>query len=280
MQILSTLRTFLDIFIVAAVIYRILVLLVGTRAVQLVKGMMILAVFYALSYQLHFLLVSWIMEKVFWALIFAIPIVFQPELRKMLEELGQGGFWADRVGTEEAERRSLEVTKALSFMKSQKIGALLVLERKTGLKEYWSTATKLDAQISQDLIISLFWKNNPLHDGAVIMNREEIIAAGCILPVSDNPDIWRWLGTRHRAGLGISEVSDAMVLIVSEESGKLSLAFKGRISRDLNDVQVQRLLMSYFTWGADKRDGGLKDRLKGLLSRFWVRRGVKAEGVR
>ena len=265
----ANIRIFFDIFIVSAIIYRILVLMVGTRAIQLVKGFLMVGTFALIASVLDLRLVSWFLSRILWALVIAIPIVFQPELRKMLEEIGRGNLWHRRMAVEEAESLSYEITNALSYMKSNKIGALLVLQKETGLKDYWRTAVKLDALISQELIISLFWKDNPLHDGAVIMDRENVIAAGCYLPLTDNPDISRWYGTRHRAALGITDVSDAMALVVSEERGEVALAYNGHLSKNLKDSQLQKLLLFYFTGAQEASGKSLKDRILKFLRPLW-----------
>ena len=144
----ANIRIFFDIFIVSAIIYRILVLMVGTRAVQLVKGFLMLGTFALLASVLELRLVSWFLSRILWALVIAIPIVFQPELRKMLEEIGRGNLWHRRMDLEQAENLSREIVTALGYMKSNKIGALLVLQQETGLKDYWRTAVKLEAKIS------------------------------------------------------------------------------------------------------------------------------------
>jgi diadenylate cyclase len=262
-------RVFLDIFIVAAIIYRVLVLLVGTRAVQLVKGLLFVGLFGLLASVMDLRLVSWFTSRVLWAIVFSLPIVFQPELRKMLEEIGRGNLWRQRMGQEAAENLSREIVAALGYMKTNKIGALIVLQQETGLKDYWRTAVKLDAVISQELIISLFWKDNPLHDGAVIMDRSRIIAAGCYLPLTDSPNISRWYGTRHRAALGITDVSDAMALIVSEERGEAALAYNGHLSKNLKDAQLQKLLLFYFSGTREAVARTLKDKILKWLRPLW-----------
>jgi diadenylate cyclase len=262
-------RIFIDIFIVSAIIYRVLVLMIGTRGIQLVKGFLMLGTFALLASAIKLQLVSWFFGQSLWALIIAIPIVFQPELRKMLEEIGRGNLWRPRMGSEEAESLSREIVAALGYMKANKIGALLVLQKDTGLREYWRTAVKLNAVISQELILSLFWKNNPLHDGAVIMDRDAIIAAGCYLPLTDNSEISRWYGTRHRAALGITEVSDAMALVVSEETGEISLANNGRLSKNLKDAQLQKLLLFYFSDTRDAPQRSLKNKTVKALRSLW-----------
>lgn len=262
-------RVFLDIFIVSAIIYRILALMVGTRAIQLVKGILIMGTFALLASVLELRLVSWFLSRILWALVIAIPIVFQPELRKVLEEIGRGNLWHHRMDQEQAENLSREIVAALGYMKSNKIGALIVLQQETGLKDYWRTAVKLDAQISQELIISIFWKDNPLHDGAVIMDRYGITAAGCYLPLTDNPNISRWYGTRHRAALGITDVSDAMALVVSEERGEVALAYNGHLSKNLKDAQLQKLLLFYFSGTREVTQKSLKDKILRLLRPLW-----------
>ena len=263
----SDARTFLDIFIVSLIIYRLLVLIVGTRAVQLLKGVLILVLFSALASMLRFRLVSWLIGQSLWALSFAIPIVFQPELRKMLEEIGRGNLWHRQLPRDVAGQRVRHIMGALGYMKVHRIGALLVLQEETGLGEYYNTAVHLDANITQELIISIFWKDNPLHDGALIMNRYSLIAGGCYLPLIDAPEISRWYGTRHRAALGLSEISDAIVLVVSEERGEISLAFKGRLSKNLKDAQVEKLLMHYFVGEPTFRSW--RDRLQSFQQLLW-----------
>mgnify|MGYP001023652871 FL=1 len=263
----SDARTFLDIFIVSLIIYRLLVLIVGTRAVQLLKGVLILFLFSALASMLRFRLVSWLIGQSLWALSFAIPIVFQPELRKMLEEIGRGNLWQRQLPKDVAEQRVRHIMGALGYMKVHRIGALLVLQEETGLGEYYNTAVHLDANITQELIISIFWKDNPLHDGALIMNRYSLIAGGCYLPLIDAPEISRWYGTRHRAALGLSEISDAIVLVVSEERGEISLAFKGHLSKNLKDAQVEKLLMHYFVGEPTFRSW--RDRLQSFQQLLW-----------
>jgi diadenylate cyclase len=265
----AEIRIFLDIFIVAAIIYRVLLLLVGTRAVQLVKGLMFVGLSGLAASMLDLRLVSWFVGRVMCAIVFSLPIVFQPELRKMLEEIGRGNLWRQRMAVEVAENLSREIVAALGYMKANKIGALLVLQQETGLKDYWRTAVKLDAIISQELIISLFWKDNPLHDGAVIMDRDNIIAAGCYLPLTDTTDISRWYGTRHRAALGITDVSDAMALVVSEERGEVALAFNGHLSKNLKDVQLQKLLLFYFSGTREAATRTLKDKIWKWLRLLW-----------
>lgn len=260
-------QDFIDIAVVAFIIYKTLMLLVGTRAVQLVKGLFLIGVLAFLARWLNLDMFSWLLSKAMSVLLIAVPIVFQPELRKILEELGRGGMWRQRKAMKQAETVADSVTKALMYLRSHKIGALMVLQRTTGLKDFWRTAVLLNAEVSQELIIDLFWPNNPLHDGAVIIDTERIIAAGCYLPLTENADLSRWLGTRHRAAIGVTEVSDAMSLVVSEERGEVSLAINGHLSRDLREEQVKKLLVHYFSEHDQEQQSfleNLRDELRSL----------------
>lgn len=250
----------IDIAIMSFIFYKLLMLLVGTRAMQLVKGFLLLGVISALAKLFELTTISWFLARVLTFLVVAIPIVFQPELRKMLEELGRGGLWKRRKAQERAELLSTEISSALAFLKSQKIGALLVFQRATGLRDYWRTAVKINADLSEELLISIFWPNNPLHDGAVIIDNDKIIAASTYLPLTEDSDLSRWIGTRHRAAIGVTEVSDALAVVVSEERGEISMAVKGHLSRNLKEVQLRKLLMHYFS--------GTEEGKKTLLGRI------------
>ena len=268
---MANFRSLVDIAIVSFLIYRILVLLVGTRTVQLIKGLIFLALLLGVAMLLRFRVLTWFLQTTLLALSLAIPIVFQPELRKMLEEIGRGQSYLKRrsMSADEAEVRVSQISGALTYLKAHKIGALLVLQQEVGLGEYTETAIPLRAKITQGLIISIFWKDNPLHDGAVILDKRELIAGGCYLPLADAPEISRWYGTRHRAALGISEVSDAIVLIVSEERGDVSLAVKGKLSKNIKDFQVERLLRHYFA--GEQVVTGWKEWRRALTNIFWVK---------
>ena len=270
-------RSLVDIAIVSFIIYRILILLVGTRAVQLIKGVFFLTLLLGLAFLFRLSLLTWFLRTTLLALMLSMPIVFQPELRKMLEELGKGKFYIKAgLSTDEAEVRVNHITGALSYLKAHKIGALLVFQQDVGLGDYTETAIPLHSRITQELIISIFWKDNPLHDGAVILNKNELVAGGCYLPLADAPEISRWYGTRHRAALGISEVSDAIVIIVSEERGDISLAVKGRLSKNIKDFQVERLLRHYFA--GEQVVTGWKSWSKSLSNIFWVKNAEQDTG--
>lgn len=237
----------IDILIVAFMAYRVLLFFVDTRAMQLVRGLLIIVAFGALARALDLRAISWMLGRLLSAFLIAIPIVFQPELRRLLEEIGRGRLLSNKKGGEDVGGIHADmVVKAVAYLKQHKIGALIVLQRETGLKEIWRSAVHLRSEITQELLLSIFWPNNPLHDGAVIMDRQSVIAAACYLPLTDKTDISRWHGTRHRAAVGVTEVSDAFALVVSEEQGHVSLAVRGRLSRPLNDEQLSRFVRRYF----------------------------------
>ena len=261
-------QDFLDILIVAFLIYRILLLLVGTRAMQLIRGLLIIGLIGAAANLLDLRSLSNIMGRMIGALIIIIPILFQPELRRMLEELGKGHLWKVGSSTQEIDQRAEQLTKALLYCQSQRIGALVVLQRDTSLKDVWRTAFLLNADITEELLISIFWPGTPLHDGAVVIDQREIVAAGCYLPLTEKTDISRWYGTRHRAALGVTEMSDSIAIVVSEERGEIKAAVSGHFSRPLNEAQVRKMCSHYFSHEA--KETNFMDRLRDELQQQWA----------
>ncbi len=237
---------FIDICVVACVMFQLIKLLRETRAIQLVKGLLALVAIYLVSYILQLKSILFLMENVFQIGAIALIILFQPELRRVLEQVGRtrvsalGGVFASGAADDHAKKvRAWEnainvVCDACATMSRQKVGALLIFERSTPLGDVASTGTVVDAVPSYELINNLFFKNSPLHDGAVVLRDGRIHAAGCVLPLSANFTISRELGTRHRAALGMSENSDALALVVSEENGKITVAQNGALKRDLS----------------------------------------------
>jgi len=256
-----------DILIVAYIIYKVLMLLVGTRAMQLIRGILIIGLFAVIANVLELRSLSWIIGKILGAFIIVIPILFQPELRHMLEELGKGRMWRHSKDEGKAEDRAEQLSKALFYCKSQRIGAICVLQRNTSLKEVWRTAVLLDAELTEELLVSIFWPGTPLHDGAVVIDQSRVIAAGSYLPLTEKTDISRWYGTRHRAALGVSEMSDALTLVVSEERGEITIAVSGRLSKPLTDEQVRSICVHYFTH--DDREGNFMKRFREELLIQW-----------
>lgn len=247
-------QDFVDIFIVAFLIYRVLLLLVGTRAMQLLRGMLIIGFIGAVANILELRSLTWLIGKMLGALIIVVPVLFQPELRHMLEELGKGHLWKVGRNEEDMDMRTQQLTKALMYCKSQRIGALCVLERDTSLKEVWRTAVMLKAEITEELLITIFWPGTPLHDGAVVMDRQSIVAAGCYLPLTEKTDISRWFGTRHRAALGVTEMSDSIALVVSEERGEVTAAIAGHYSKPLTEEQLKSICRYYFSYEEKEAD--------------------------
>lgn len=240
----------LDIVIVAYIIYRMILLIQGTRAVQLVKGLLVLFGATVLSRWLGLNTMNWLLEKGTTIGLIAIPIVFQPELRKALEQIGRGKlFGRPLIFMEEKEKEELieEVIKAVEVFAKNKIGALIVIERETGLSDYVETGVKLEARVSKEILVNIFIPNTPLHDGAVIIEGNRIMGASCLLPLTDNEWVSRELGTRHRAALGITEVSDAVAIVVSEETGVISLTNAGKINRYLDEKSLREKLRALYT---------------------------------
>lgn len=237
-----------DILIVAFIIYRVLLLFAGTRAMQLLRGIMIIGLIGALANILEFRTLSWVISHLLGAFIIVIPILFQPELRRILEELGKGRI-VTSFDEESVRKKSKQLVDALMYCKLNKIGVLCVLQRNTGLKEIWRTAVPLEAEITNELLVSIFWQGTPLHDGAVVLNQDKIIAAGCYLPLSEKTNLSHWYGTRHRAALGVTEMSDAIALVVSEERGEITVAVAGRLSKPLSSEQLARICSHYFEYG-------------------------------
>lgn len=235
----SSIKDIADILIVSYLIYRLILLIRGTRAVQLLKGIVLLVVTWALSTALNLYTLKWLMNQVFTFGILTVLIIFQPELRRALEQFGRGKLFS-RSSAEDVDvsHRINEVIKSVNHLARRKIGALIVFERHTGLNDYMESGIKLESTLSSELLINIFIPNTPLHDGAVIVRGSQIMAAGCYLPLSENPFISKELGTRHRAGIGVSEVSDAISVIVSEETGQVSLAMNGQIVRNIKEESL------------------------------------------
>jgi len=242
----------LDVLIVTILLYQLLLLIRGTRAVQLVTGLGVLFGVYGISRYLGLYTLQYLLQYLGVVIPIALLVIFQPELRRMLEQLGRGGVLVTGLlphglGREEAIRLINDVSRASRVLALRKIGALIVLERNTGLNDFIETGIKVDGIVTVQLLINIFFPNSPLHDGAAIIRGNRVIAAGCLLPLSENPTISRTLGTRHRAGLGISEQTDAVAIIVSEETGTISLAHDGELIRGLSDEELKASLLELFT---------------------------------
>lgn len=235
-----------DIIIVAYLLYRFLLVIRGTRAVPLLKGVIVILLATALSFLFHLQALSWLLGNIIRVGLIAIPVVFQPELRRALERLGGGGFLPVSLGVSQsdAQRTILEVVKAAQVLSKNHIGALVVMERGTGLTEYIETGTLIEGHVTSELILNAFVPNTPLHDGAMIIRGARIVAAACLLPLTENRILDRQLGTRHRAAIGLTEQSDAVVVVVSEETGQVSIAVDGVMTRNLGEAALIEMLKS------------------------------------
>lgn len=244
-------RDIVDMAIVAFVFYKLYMLIRETRAEQLIKGILVLLIATQVSGWLQLHVINWILRNTMTVGLIALLIVFQPELRRALEYIGRTKFLTKSiVDIEEEEIKNIvgELIDAVRYLSIRKIGALIIIERETGLSEIVETGTQINGKVSGELLINTFIPNTPLHDGAVVIRKDKILAAGCLLPLTDNPNISRALGTRHRAGIGITEKSDSMAIVVSEETGNISIAENGVIRRFLDIESLsQILLQSYKT---------------------------------
>lgn len=247
---------FVDIAILSYIIYKAIGFLKETRAGQLVKGLLILLTIYAVSIWWDLLTVKWLLSKFMDAAIIAAAVIFQPELRRILEKVGRTNFGRGQFIESDEDELSVcidNVSKAAATMQEKRIGALIVFENRTQLGEIISTGTVVNAEPSVSMINNIFFPKSPLHDGAMIIRDGRIYAAGCILPLTQREDLSLQLGTRHRAAIGMTENSDAVVLVVSEETGTISITANGQITRDYNPVsagaELKRLLLD-----TDKND--------------------------
>lgn len=236
-------RDIVDIVVMSYVFYRLILIIRGTRAEQLVKGLMVLLLAMVISDQAGFDTIHWTLRQTMTVGLIAIPIVFQPELRRALEHLGRGKiFKTPYWGAHEFENMLDELTKAIPVLVKKRIGALMVMERSTGLKEWIDTGIPVEGVVTAELLVNIFFPRSPLHDGAVIIQGNQIVAAGCYLPLTEDPNLGKELGTRHRAGIGITENSDAVAVIVSEETGIISVAHDGVLTRYLDEKKLKAML--------------------------------------
>ncbi|SCJ22790.1 diadenylate cyclase CdaA [Bovifimicola ammoniilytica] len=241
-----------EIVIIAALIYEIMIWIKNTRAWTLFKGIVILIVFVLLAAIFNLNTILWIADKTLNVGIIAAIIVFQPELRRALEQLGRKNFinniftFDDSKNTNErfSDRTITELVKATYELAKHKTGALIVIEKEISLTEYERTGIAIDSEISNQLLINIFEHNTPLHDGAVIIRGDRIVAATCYLPLSDNMELSKELGTRHRAGVGVSETTDSFTIIVSEETGKVSVAEGGKLIRNVDGENLKSELVA------------------------------------
>lgn len=244
---LTTLRwqDILDIIVVSYIIYRIILLVKGTRAVQMASGLAVLILIYFVARELELLTLHWLLGTILSSLFILIIIIFQDDIRRVLMQMGQTPFTKTKAKTFQAIE---EIAKAAAIFSEDKIGSLVIIEREVGLGDYVATGIKLNAEVTRYLLATIFYKGTSLHDGAVIIQNGRISSAASMLPLTTNPDVSRRLGTRHRAAIGITEQTDAVAIIVSEETGNISVAIGGKITRDIDINTLRRILYNAFSY--------------------------------
>ena len=258
----------LDILVVSYIFYKGYMLINETRAVQLLKGIVFIVALLPISYVLRLNMLYFILSKTLTIGVLTVVIIFQPEIRRALEHLGRTAFDETHNITDVKEREEIveQIVTAVEDLAETKTGALIAIEQGTGLGEVLGSGTIIDAQISSALLENIFVVNTPLHDGATIIRKDRIYASGCVLPLTNNNDINKKLGTRHRAGIGLSEVSDALVIIVSEETGIISLAINGRLTRNYDKEKLKRTLLSIMHNKENKKVKSVGEKVK-----TWIR---------
>lgn len=259
----------LDIIVVSYIFYKGYNLIKESRAEQLLKGIILIIILIPISDILHLTMLNWILQRTITIGVLSIIIIFQPEIRRALEHLGRTAFNENHILEDEKATEKIidEIVNSVDNLSKEKTGALIILEQNTGLQDVRSTGTKIDAMVSSALLENIFVVNTPLHDGATVIKNGRIAAAGCFLPLTSNNELNKKLGTRHRAGIGISENSDALVIIVSEETGNISLAINGRLTRNYNKEKLKELLMRIIEIRYRKKSA-LKEKV-----RSWKRTG-------
>ncbi len=261
----------IDIVIVAYLLYRLLGFIKETRAQQLFRGILLIVAFFLVSEVFNLSLLNWLFTRLITVGLIAVVILFQPEIRRGLEQIGRRGVLSRQfrdIGKEEVFATVHKIVDAVDDFSSTQTGALMAIERETMLSDISETGVIIDAEISVRLLGNLFYEGSPLHDGAVIIRGDKVHAASCVLPLTERQNIGKNLGTRHRAALGLSEVSDAFVIVVSEETGAISVAQNGEFKRFLDLKTLEKMLLDIYLPSADDRD---------LLSRFRFLKGDRSD---
>lgn len=235
----------LDVIIVAAILYRLLLIIKGTRAAHMLTGLAVLFGIFLFSGRLKLYTIDWIIQTLWAQIVLAVIILFQPEIRKALAHMGKAKFLPSFSSAEGLRSRE-EIVKAAVSLANREMGALMVIERENSLDEIMEIGTQLDAKVSQEILLSIFHTSSPIHDGAVVIRGNRIISAGCFLPLTLSSKLSKSFGTRHRAGIGLTEETDAVVVIVSEETGTISVAVGGRILKNMDSGKLRDFLTESF----------------------------------
>jgi diadenylate cyclase len=236
----------LDIALVSIILYRVFLTLKGTRAARMLVGIGVLLIVSFLARYFQFYTMDWILQSFWSQIVIVLIILFQQEIRRALAQMGESSFFQNFTSAEELKSLE-EIVRAAVALANRKIGALIVVERDVSLKEYVEVGTPLDAKVNKDLLLSIFHPTSPIHDGAVIIRGNRVIAAGCFLPIKLGTDMSKSLGTRHRAGFGLTEETDAVAIIVSEETGQISLAMNGVMESHVDMGSLRDILTDLFT---------------------------------
>jgi diadenylate cyclase len=237
----------IDVLVVAFILYQVLTLVRGTQAIQIIVGLVVFLVIGVVAQVLHLLLLSWLFTNAAPFLVIGVLVLFQPELRRVLDQVGRLGHLSRPLGfqihPQLINRAMAEAIRAAERLSVLRTGALVAFEREVGLEDYAATGVRINGEVSAEFLQSIFFPNSPLHDGAVIIRGNQVLAAGCLLPLPDESSVRERLGTRHRAAIGLSLASDAVVLVVSEETGAISLVEDGKIARNLDGEGLRRQLL-------------------------------------
>ncbi len=254
MKILSLIRwqDILDILLVTIIIYKGLLIIKGTRAAKMLIGLMVLFLALIFSQYLGFYTIDWIIQTLWAQIVLALIILFQPEIRKTLAQMGEARFLPSFATAEELKSLE-EIVRASVALANRKIGALIVIEKETNLKDFIEMGTQLDAKVSRELLLSIFHPTSPIHDGAIIIRGNRVIAAGCFLPLTLSADISKAFGTRHRAGIGLTEETDAVVIIISEETGSITTAVSNKIEKNVDMGSLRNFLTENFITPKEKK---------------------------
>ena len=236
----------LDILLVAVILYRLLLIIKGTKAVQILIGLGVLLVAFLFSGYIGLYTIDWIIQSLWAQIVLALVILFQPEIRRALAQMGEARFFP--LFTSAEELKSLEeIVKASVALANRKVGALIVIERETSLRDFIEIGSPLDAKVSRELILSIFHPTSPIHDGAMVIRGNRIVAAGCFLPLSLSAELSKSFGTRHRAGIGLSEETDAVVIIISDETGSIATTVGGKLEKNVDMGSLRNFLAEIFT---------------------------------
>jgi diadenylate cyclase len=248
MELLRQIRwqDIVDIIVMSIIVYRLLLMIKGTKAAHMLIGLGVLLVASFMSRYFELYTVDWLIQSFWSQIVIALIILFQPEIRRALAQMGETQFIHALTSAEELKSLD-EIVKAAIALSNRKIGALIAIERETSLRDFVEIGTPLDGKVSKELLLSIFHPTSPIHDGAVVIKGNRIVAAGCFLPITMNTDVSKALGTRHRSGIGLSEETDAVVIIVSEETGTVSMAMNGKLESPLDMGMLRDILTDLFT---------------------------------